>query len=172
MVAVGAGDISQLDELYERHHASVYSFLRRSSCNPTLAEDLTQEAFLRVLRYRSSFQSGSAFKPWLFTIVRNLLLDHRGRQNLETGTESDYLQAPDSGASPERALDAKTELSRVASALARLSIDQRHVLLLARFHDLSYREIGEILDCTEGAVKARIYRALQTLSHQLGDKES
>jgi RNA polymerase sigma-70 factor (ECF subfamily) len=172
MAAVGAGDISRLDELFERHHASVYRFLRRSNCNSALAQDLTQEAFLRVLRYRSSFRSGNAFKPWLFTIARNVLLNHCGSLNAEPRSDAEYPETPDPGASPERTLEAKTELSRVASALARLSLDQRHALLLARFHDLSYRQIGEILGCTEAAVKARIYRALQTLSLQLGDKES
>ncbi len=172
MAGVGSGKTSQLEELYERHHGSIYRFLRRSGCRTSLAEDLTQEVFLRVLRYRSTFQRDSAFSPWLFKIARNLLLDHRMRRGIEVDSEPYFTRAPDPGASPERAAEAKLELSRLASGLSRLSLEQRHALLLARFHDLSYREIGAILDCTEGAVKARVYRALQNLSRELGEKES
>jgi len=172
MAAVRSGEISRLEELYERHHASVYRFLRRSSCSLTEAEDLTQDVFLRVLRYRSTFQRTHAFKPWLFQIARNLLIDHHSKRRFDAVGETEQLQTPDLGPSPQRALEARVDLSRVASALSRLSLEQRHALLLARFHDLSYREIGKILDCSEGAVKARVYRALQTLSQQLDEQES
>lgn len=167
MAEVRSGDTGPLEELFRRHHRSLFGFLRRTTGSQELAEDLTQEAFLRVLRYRRSFDAGRSFRPWLFGIARNLLIDRAGERRPQPATEIETATATDRAASPERAFEARQTLTRVEGALVRLSTEQREALLLARFQDLSYREIGEILDCSEGAVKGRVFRALQAIATHL-----
>lgn len=169
MAAVSAGETSRLEILFERHYRSVYSFLRRAAGNATLAEDLTQEAFLRVLRYRSSFNHRHEFKPWLFRIARNLLTDHFSDRAREDQLGYETHQYSDGRPSPRRILEGKDQLERVEAAVSALSAEQRNALLLARFHEFSYREIGDILGCSEGAVKARVFRALQTIQSLIED---
>jgi RNA polymerase sigma-70 factor (ECF subfamily) len=167
MAAVAEGDIGGLSDLFERHHGSIYRFFRRAGQRPHPAEDLTQEVFLRVLRFRSSFQRGRSFRPWLFRIARNLLSDHAAISRPEDPIDGARHDAADPAPSPARRLEARDRLARLEAAIASLSVEQRDALLMARFHDLSYRDIGEILGCSEGAVKARVFRALQAISTRL-----
>jgi RNA polymerase sigma-70 factor (ECF subfamily) len=169
MAAVSAGETSRLEILFERHHRSLYSFLRRTTGNPTLAEDLTQDAFLRVLRYRSSYNRRHEFRPWLFRIARNILTDHFSLRPREDQLDHESPRYSDERPSPRRIVEGKDRLARVETAITALSTEQRDALLLARFHDFSYRQIGDILGCSEGAVKARVFRALKSLTSLLED---
>ena len=172
MAAVANGDTGQLNRLFERHHRSVYRFFRRAAGGPELAEDLTQDVFLRVLRFRSTFQPGREFRPWLFRIARNTLTDHVARRRTETATVEDGGFSSDPAPSQLRIVEARDRLARVEAAINSLSAEQREALVMARFHDLSYREIGAALGCTEGAVKARVFRALQSISARLDEGEA
>src|ERR1700754_3012739 len=79
MLAVRAGDLTRLGELFARHFDSAYAFCRRMTRDDTAAEDLAQEAFLRVLRYRESFRGDARFTTWLYRICRNLCASHLER---------------------------------------------------------------------------------------------
>jgi RNA polymerase sigma-70 factor (ECF subfamily) len=172
MASVATGDTGQMHRLFERHHRSVYHFFRRAAGRPHVAEDLTQDVFLRVFRFRSSFEPGREFRPWLFRIARNVLKDHVARSRLEIAADDDGGHARDHMPSQLRIVEARDRLAQVEAAIDSLSAEQREALVLARFHDLSYREIGEALGCTEGAVKARVFRALKAISARLDEGEA
>jgi RNA polymerase sigma-70 factor (ECF subfamily) len=71
MEAVRGGELGQLGLLFERHHRRLYGFCRRLTGSPTAAEDLVQEIFMRLLRYRESYRPGAEFAPWMYTLARN-----------------------------------------------------------------------------------------------------
>ncbi len=82
-----AGDLTALETLFARHSRAIYGFFYRTTGSPATGEDLTQDVFLRVLRYRASFQPGKGFRVWLYGIARNVLSDHRARRTADTTLE-------------------------------------------------------------------------------------
>jgi RNA polymerase sigma-70 factor (ECF subfamily) len=168
MRRVASGDPEALAVLFDRHQSSVFRFLRHLVGEEALAEDLLGETFLRVYRARGTFRAGAEFTPWLFTVARNLARGELRKRAVRTrvlgwlgrveSTESDPWQ-------PER----EAKAAAVRSALSTLPEDQRAAIALKEYEGLSYREIGQVLGCSEEAARARTYRARQTLRTLLKD---
>lgn len=163
MGRVRDGDVALLGELFERHHQRLFHFFLRLERNRSAAEDLVQEVFVRMLKYRHTFRVESEFVPWMFTLARNAATDlYRARpKELPENPDSPEPQAdlPHPIADLERAEQAR----RLKLALGRLSRERREILLLARFSELKYDRIAELLGISEGAVKVRVHRALKDL---------
>lgn len=159
-VRAGRGDLMGL--LFDRHHRPLYGFFVNLTRNGPLAEDLCQEVFLRVLRYAPSFRVGSAFRPWLYQIARNVLADHRQRLRPQAPLEAaDQLADPQPGA--QALAIAQADAARLGEALARLPLDKRELLLLSRDPEFSTQELAGLYGCTPGALKVRVHRALNDL---------
>jgi RNA polymerase sigma-70 factor (ECF subfamily) len=163
MSAVRAGQTDFLGVLFERYSREAFGLCRRMVGDAASADDLVQESFLRVLRYRGSYSAGARFAPWLFRIVRNVCLDHIAARQRESAV---YEQA--ASEHPERRFVAPHEpdperVDQLKRALGRLSPEQRSVLLLKRVDGLSYAQIAERLGTTEGAERVRAHRALRRL---------
>lgn len=159
-VRAGHGDLVGL--LFDRHHRPVYGFFINLTHEPTLSEDLTQEVFLRVLRYAQSFKEGSAFRPWLFRIARNVLTDHRNRLR-PLAQLHEAIHVPDPGPSAQIAAEAAADHEQLGQALAKLTLEKRELLLLSRDPDMSSQDLAGIYGCTSSALKVRIHRALNEL---------
>jgi len=84
MQAVRAGDVSKLGVLFDRHHRALFDFFVRMTSNRGTAEDLVQDVFFRILKYRATFRAESRFKAWMFHIARNARIDHFKKQQPET----------------------------------------------------------------------------------------
>lgn len=160
MASLRAGEVSALDELFERHHRPMYGFFRGQSGREDLAEDLVQDLFLRILRYRRSYEPGRRFLPWMLGIARNLLADAREAGRFVNVEAAEALAAAET---PETDYERGEERRRVLRALAALPADARELLLLSHVRELRYREIAEMLAIREGAVKVRVHRALARL---------
>jgi RNA polymerase sigma-70 factor, ECF subfamily len=163
MAAYQAGNEAAFSELFERYSGSVYGFLVRRLGDRSLAEDLYQEAFLRLHRARAAYDSRRPFRAWLFSIVHHLLTDtfrNRGRTPTTVSAE-DALEARSDGRSPERIAAAREETASLHRALQALSSDEATVLILARLEGLSYDDIGAILGRSAAATKQLAYRALK-----------
>lgn len=166
MAAYQAGSEAAFSELFERHAGSVFGFLVRRLGDAALAEDVYQEAFLRVHRARQTYDPQRPFRAWLFGIVHNLLTDtlrHRGR-SVET---SDDVQLVSDGGSPEQLAIARQSASALGRALTSLPSDEATVLILARLEGLSYDDIGGILGRSAAATKQLAYRALKHVRAQM-----
>lgn len=163
MEQVRQGEVSKLGSLFERHHLMLFNFFLRSCGDRAASEDLVQEVFLRILRYRHTFRGDSKFSVWMYSIARNTVADHyRKRQREQPLSEKDdEHEHPDPLAS--EALAEKHEHALLHKALARLSPEKREVLVLSRFQELKYEEIAEMLDCPVGTIKARVHWALKDL---------
>lgn len=166
MAAVRDGDLDAMAPLFERHHRRLYGFFRHSSGDPALAEELTQEVFLRVLRYRRSYRRGQRFESWLYRIARNVLADGRPPVLERAGIEDPDARA--SGApSPAASFEDAEAAERLRRALASLDPSDREVLVLARFQELRHDRIAELLGCSSGAVKVRVHRAMKRLAKRM-----
>lgn len=152
------GSEEALAQLMRRFERPLAHFLFRQTGGRDV-EDLYQETWLRVVRSASSFQSGKRFSTWLFAIAVNLCRDflRRQRRAPQVATVEERGSASSELARAEAGLDA-TKL------LARLPDEQREVLILRYYHDLSEGEIAEIAAVPRGTVKSRLHNALAKLA--------
>lgn len=173
MAAYQAGNRAAFDELFARHGGSVYGFLARRLPDRALAEDLYQEAFLRVHRARGTYDPSRPFRAWLFGIVHNLLIDSlrdtgrtpRTRPLDEPGTagrgDERVLQIASGDGSPEQVASTREAARALDAALHALPQDEATVLLLARMEGMPYEDIAQVVGRTPAATKQLAYRALQ-----------
>ena len=167
MLRIRAGETRELAELFERHNRQVYGFFYRMTGSREMSEDLVQEVFLRILRYRETYQPKTSFTAWMYGIARNALIDTMRKRRPEAGF--DDPNGPEIAAreqSIDDRLRAQQEIDMVRRALASLPADKREVLVLARYQDLKYDEIGRILGCEPNAVKQRVFRAVKALGER------
>lgn len=162
MEAVARGDTASLDTLFTRHHGRLFSFLFRWTGDEHTAEDLVQETFLRLLRHPERYRHHGAFLAWLFRVARNLAIDGYRRQHDEASMERETAIADDRPLALDRLTTEERE-QQLEGALAALPLAHREVLLLRGVEGLGAREIGEVLNCTEGAVRVRLHRATAAL---------
>jgi RNA polymerase sigma-70 factor (ECF subfamily) len=160
-----AGEDLAFDELYRRGAQRVRGFLIRLSGDASLADDLTQETFVRVHRARGSFSAGAAALPWMFAIARNAFVDHTRREQVRRASRAKVSQPAE--AAPETRGDevvaGREMLAIVRATIERLPLLQREAFILIRFEGLSVSEAAQILGTTEGAVKVRAFRAYEAL---------
>ena len=170
MAQVREGDLRKLAILFERHHRRVFNFFVHMTGDRDKSEDLAQEVFFRMLRYRSSYDDRRSFAAWMYQIARHLHTDQAQRRKGElqlVTADSEEESMPNEPRSSE--LDAEETLRKrqevvlLKRALERLPGDKREILVLSRFQDLKYEEIARILGCEIGAVKVRVYRAVRAL---------
>ena len=140
MVCVAGGSMPALAELVRRHQDKVLSLSYRMLGRWDVAEDVAQEAFLRVHRAAAQYEPNAAFTTWLYRVVVNLCLDARRRIRKAPGhlPENAPLQAED-----RDSLEAREQAERIQQAVAGLPERQRTVLVLHRYQDLSHREIAQ-----------------------------
>lgn len=160
------GDKQAFAELVRRHQGKVRGLLLRLSANPSVADDLAQEVFLRAYRGLVGFEGRARFSTWLYRIAYNVFLNHRTRGRsfdaLPVGFES-LAAAPEDEHSAARC-DMRRDL---AAAIAELPERYRVVVTLYYLQDVSYPEIAEVLDVPLGTVKTHLHRAKKLLRKQL-----
>ena len=174
------GDSGAWAELVRTHHRRVYGLCYRFTGNPTDAEDLTQDVFLKVYSNLSSFDTGrGSLQVWITTMTRNLLVDNfrrtrnqRATSSLDDGWESSEELRPidrltSSGPSPHESAAQKELAKMVQNALARVSVELREAVILRDLQDLDYKEIACVLGIPEGTVKSRISRGRAELARLL-----
>jgi len=162
MRQVRGGRTAALATLFERHHARLYRYCLRMTGNRAAAEDLVQDVFMKMLKYKATFKDDSEFVPWMFGIGRNACLAHFRRTANDHASEADVDSAthPDESADSSQ-YDGQDELVR--RALQQLPADRREVLVLSRYEYKTYDEIAKTLECSVGAVKVRAHRAMKQL---------
>jgi RNA polymerase sigma-70 factor (ECF subfamily) len=173
------GDDRAFDELYRLGAPRVRGFLLRLCGNAALADDLTQETFVRVHRARGAFERSSAALPWFFAIARNAFVDNKRREHTRRGVSA--ALPPGDGAAPEAEAPLETRGDEVVAAsemldLVRTTLDsltpiQREAFVLLRFEGMSIAEAAQVLGATESAVKVRAFRAYEAIRAALDRRE-
>jgi len=184
MVAYQKGDVEAFAELARRHEKPLWNFLRRFVSDAATAEDLMQEALLRVVRARLEWQPSARFSTWLYTIARNLCTDHARRMSLRRAGSLDGQQmatdggdgdsgprridgVPSSDPGAEAVVRSREIAARIEAALASLPVEQREVFLMRETMDLSFSEIARAVGVSEPTVKSRMRYALVRLREAL-----
>jgi RNA polymerase sigma factor (sigma-70 family) len=169
MRIVQGGDLAPAAEIYDRYSGRIYNFAFRFLKNSEAAEDAVQEVFVKMIKHASQFHGDAKLSTWLFSITANWCRDYLRKSDNKPKESDDVLVTlpSPSALNPDRALEQRENEIRVRKALAELTPEQREAILLSRYQGLSYAEIAQISGCSEGAVKTRVFRAMETLKKTL-----
>lgn len=165
MLSVRDGNIQELGQLFDRYSNRLYNYFRLQVKDRLKSEDLVQNVFYNILRYRHTYKDSADFKAWMYTIARNEKINYFKKNkplDVEIGTE----QPDGKSNTPENDFEHKTDVNHLNMALERLPDDTRELIILSKFNELPYSRIAEITGCTEGTVKVRIYRAIKKLKEE------
>jgi len=174
MERVGEGDHAAFRQLVERHQNAVIGTVAKMLGNPSEAEDIAQQVFLRIWRNAKRYRPDAKFTTYLFTITRNLVFNETRRKSRKKEVSSDEREENSNlavEASPDRQPDAEilqAELQqKVDEAIAGLPEAQRMAVVLRRYEQLSYEEIAAVLELSVSAVKSLLFRARTSLREAL-----
>jgi len=178
MLAVAAGDEAGYNYLVGKYHRQIIHFLYRMVHNESVAEELAQEVFLRVYRSRESYRAEAKFSTWLYRIATNLAVNHARDTKHERSAQMVNLDEPDaeSGSKPEVADDdpnieqrmlREERMAAIRKHVSALPERQRMAVLMHKYQEMDYRQIGEVLKLSESATKSLLFRAYQTLRESL-----
>lgn len=165
MLKVKAGDTDRLGLLFERYHRLLYSFFYRLTSKRAVSEDLVQNVFLRMLRYRHTYTGEGEFKTWMYHLARNVHADFY-QKNKKLGFAADFTDLENclqEDQNAEEVMRRQEEEHLLQLALNKLSLEKKEILVLSRFQGLKYKEIATLYGCSEGAIKVKAFRALEEL---------
>jgi RNA polymerase sigma-70 factor (ECF subfamily) len=180
MLRYVAGETRAFEVLVQRHRRPIFNFVLRYVRDPSAAEDVTQDCFLRVVRSADAYVKDAKFTTWLYTIARNLCVDasrrgkHRNMASLdapigEDGGATKLDRVASGGLNVDRQV-ISTELgARMQHAISELPDEQREIFLLREVSDLQFNEIAEIVGIPENTVKSRMRYALEKLREALAE---
>ena len=164
MREVREGDVARLAVLFDRHYTGLVRYFQYLTSNRTLSEDLAQEVFFRILKYRHTYHPDGNFRAWLYQIARHVYAGQLGKQPPEVALPEEAREISGAAIPPDREFQKKQEAMILRRALAAMPGEKREVLIMSRFLDLNYAEIATVLHCEVGTVKQRVYRAMRDLS--------
>ena len=160
MEAVKNGNLQQATLLFERYNRPIYNFLARMTMDRALAEDLTQNVFFRIIKYRKSYREGARFQSWIYQIARNVFSDHYQSLKHNYSAFVDVEKIKDQVADKEESQAQHDKEALLQRSMAKLSADQRELLVLTRYEQMKYEEVALLMDTTVANIKVRVHRAL------------
>jgi RNA polymerase sigma-70 factor (ECF subfamily) len=175
MLRVKEGDSASFERLLGKYRSPVIGYLYRMVQDQGVAEELAQEVFLRVYRARSTYEPAAKFTTWLFRIATHLALNslrdrrgERGRQSLDdVNGDGPAIQLADRRSNREQELVAEAHWLEIRQAVAALPEKQRAAVLMHKYQEMDYTQIGAVLGCSTSAVKSLLFRAYETLRGRL-----
>ncbi len=171
MSEVRDGDTRQLALLFERYHKALFRYFIHMNGDRDLSEDLVQDVFFRMLRYRHTYDPKHTFTAWMYQIARNASVDHARKRKPEValdaapknGDFSSVLEPAADTPGADEQIGRNQEVQLLRQALKKLPDEKREILILSRFQNLKYEEIASVLGCELSTVKVRVYRATRAL---------
>jgi len=162
MGRVKDGDLAEMSVLFERYHIRLYNFFLKLTRNKIISQDLTQNLFYRMIRYKSSYKNDLSVKSWMYQMARNLHIDYckeeRRSDELFLKTDSYPVEVTDESTGFH-----EDDYERLEQAFARLSTSQKELIILSRYQGLKYEEISEIINQSVPAIKVAMHRTIKQL---------
>ena len=180
MLRLKAGDMSGFDFLIGKYRKPIIHFMFRMVHNQAVAEELAQEVFLRIYRSRETYRAEARFSTWLYRIATNLGVNYARDTKQERAASTVYLDEPDtetgimhdvadSTPSAEAKIMRRERMQAIREHVLALPERQRMAVLMHKYEEMDYRQIGDVLKLSESATKSLLFRAYQTLREKLKD---
>jgi RNA polymerase sigma factor (sigma-70 family) len=163
MEAVKNGDLQQASVLFDRYHKRIFNFLARMTMDRAAAEDLTQNVFLRLIKYKNSYREGNKFQSWIYQMARNVFSDHYQAHKNRKSDFIDVEKMSDRMADKEESAEMEEREKILHRSLALLSDEQRELLVLTRFQQMKYEDVAVIMETTVANIKVKVHRAIAKL---------
>jgi RNA polymerase sigma-70 factor (ECF subfamily) len=170
MLQAGEGNLQSFEELVLKHQKAVLNAAYRYTGNPSVAEELAQDVFVRVFRAARSYRPEARFSTWLFTIVRNVCMNYKmreGKQDHQMDPDNDLVVISQGQENPEQRAIRRELEQKIQRAIMSLPETLRLPLILSQFQQMPYEEIAKVLELSVAAVKVRIHRARNALAERL-----
>lgn len=163
MVKVQEGNLDKLGILFERYKTPLFGYFYRTTWDKDVSEDLVQTVFFRIIKYKHNFSGTGKFTTWMYSIAHNVFIDHyKKKSRVNNIDDFDIYENKDSFNTQDN-VERNESIKLLNKALLKMPEDKKEVLILSKYQKLKYQEIAEILGCTEGTVKAKVFRALKEL---------
>ena len=163
MEAVKSGDLQQASLLFDRYHRRIFNFLARMTADRDVAEDLTQNVFLRLIKYRNSYKEGLRFESWIYQVARNIFSDHYQAHKRNSPAFTDVEKISDRLPDNEESMDQEEQEKLLHRSLAMLNEEQRDLLMLTRFEHMKYEDVAAIMNTSVANIKVKVHRAIAKL---------
>ena len=172
MLKVKAGDLEKLGLLFERYNRILLAFFYRMNFDQEVSEDLVQNVFMRIIKYRQTFHGRGEFKTWMFHIARNVNKDQfRKKRIVSTQAGEDTIDQWTDYSEQQEKESEREHMRIIEHALMRLDPEKREILTMSKLEGMKYRDIGKVLKCSEGAVKVKVFRAMKDLKEEVSSIE-
>lgn len=172
MEAVKDGDLQQASVLFDRYHKPIFNFLARMCMDRVLAEDLTQNVFLRIIKYRMSYQQGLRFQSWIYQVARNIYFDHYQKRKNRVADFIDVEKISDHISESSESEIQEEQEKLLKRSLAKLSDEQRELLVLTRFQHMKYEDVAVVMNTTVANIKVKVHRAIAKLREHYFELEN
>lgn len=161
MSKVKNGQLDQLNELFARYSKRIYNYFLKSTLERDDSDDLTQELFIRVMKYRNSYKDGQVFQYWIFQIARNMLKDHFRKMKVHRDHFNPVEVLPDvSEIGSEEQFEKEKMLTL---AMKKLTDDKRELLVMSKFQGMKYEQIAALRKTSVSNIKVQVHRTIKEL---------
>lgn len=168
------GNINAFEELIKDYKKSAYNLALKILRNVEDAEDISQEALIKVFKNIESFNMQSSFKVWLYRIVVNSCIDFKRKKSIKAISIDESLELeeseikfeiPDNSTNPDILIEKNFDNKLIMDAINKLDDDYKSIIILRDVEGFTYSEISEIISCNLGTVKSRLNRGRRTLKN-------
>jgi len=162
MQRVKEGNLEEMSVLFERYHLRLYNFFLKMCMKKDISQDLTQNLFYRMIKYKHTYKNEYTVKSWIYQMARNLHADYRKQMKK---VDEKFMNTE---LYPVDILDVREgfeedDYERLEKALSQLNAEQKEIIVLSRFQGLKYEEISAIVDQSVPAIKVAMHRAIKQL---------
>lgn len=164
------GSKSSMNVLVRRYYKIIYAYIYRSIFDKSIAYDLTQEAFIKIIKNIKNYAEKGSLKSWMLTIASNQCRDYFRSTEAKSKLLSVQLEEnrfESKASSVSSVFEKKESRKRIISTMQQLPLEQREVIILRFFHELKINEISEITKSSNSTVKSRLYRGMEKLGSLL-----
>lgn len=159
--------------LFLRYRSRIFGFFRQQTSDIILSEDLTQDVFERMIRYRNSYREGYCFQHWIFQIARNVRRDNLKSESKYIGGKTEVQELDKTpGEDPYEKIFLREENQKLHCAMQKLNTAELELIYLSKFEKMKYKDISKITGQTENSVKVAVHRALKQLKVHFFQQEN
>ncbi|MCB0689215.1 MAG: RNA polymerase sigma factor [Saprospiraceae bacterium] len=164
MQSIQNGEVNELGQIYERYKKPLFAFFLHLHGSAFVAEDLVQNVFERILKYKQQFKGDGNLRSWIFQIARNVSSDFFRREKRYRSDEViTGMNLVSQQPNPLEGLEFDDKKNHLHQAIAQLAEDKREVLMLVKIGEMKYREVATLLNENESTIKVKVFRAIKEL---------